>query len=429
MPVKLKRAIPVCDKKEAVDSINISQNGQCAERRSFTAADEAFMRDAVALARAHLGKTGENPAVGAVLTAVENGSAVIVGRGVTGIGGRPHAEILALRQAGGRAKDSALYVTLEPCCHFGKTPPCADALIKAGVARVVIAVGDPDSRVCGRGVMRLRQAGIKVEIGCLPVLAAADLAPYLCRKKFMRPFITAKLAVSADGFIGRRGEGKLAVSGAESQRNVHDLRAAHKAVLVGIGTVLSDNPRLDCRFATKAREENTSSLETGNDSFAGNTENFPVRVVMDSRLRLKTESYLVRTARRQPVWVFCSESADLEKQKSLRAAGCRVFVCKGSESSVNLRQSLAILSEHGIDSVFLEGGAELMQAFWDNSLIDKLILFKSPLRIGKNGYKKPDFGKKCGYEKLAAQRFGHDIKETWLHIGGEGGLLGSNICD
>lgn len=384
------------------------------DKAGFSAADRQFMAAAIALARTRLGQTGENPAVGALLVQEQpGGKTEIVGRGATGRGGRPHAETEALAEAGEKARGATLYVTLEPCCHTGKTPPCAQALIAAGVARAVIAVGDPDKRVNGGGIKRLCQAGIKVEMLCLAAEAAADLAPYLCRRKFARPFVTAKLAVSADGFIGRAGEGKIAVSGAESLRDAHALRAAHAGVMIGIGTALADNPQLDCR------------LLAGAASSGGRALPLPVRIVADTHLRLPLTGYLAKTAAIQPVWLLCAETAPPEKQAALRSLGCRIFTCSSENGRINLPQALDLLFKAGIDSVLLEGGAALMQSFWQQGLADRLILFQSPLILGAKGYKKPDFGSKNGYEKIEARASGQDIKTTWLHLWGKSGLLGA----
>jgi len=379
----------------------------------FSDRDKYFMAEAVALARSRLGRTGENPAVGAVLVREEGEKAVIIGRGATAAGGRPHAEISALQQAGAKARRATLYVTLEPCCHFGQTPPCTEALIKAGVARVIIAVPDPDRRVNGGGIAALHQAGIKVEIGCLAAQAAEDLAAYLCRRKFARPAVTAKLAVSVDGFIGRLGEGKIAISGVQSQQEVHRLRAAHDAVLIGIGTALADNPRLDCRLLAGQKPAGKPKIPP----------RLPVRIILDTDLRLPYNSHLVQTAGSQPVWIFCGEKAAVESRAQLRQAGCRIFTCESKNAALNIEQVLALLTVKGIDSVLLEGGAKLMQAFWDKALIDRLIMFQTPLIIGSGGYKKPDFGSKNGYEKVEECRFGDDVKEAWLHLWGQGGLL------
>ncbi|KAA6205868.1 MAG: bifunctional diaminohydroxyphosphoribosylaminopyrimidine deaminase/5-amino-6-(5-phosphoribosylamino)uracil reductase RibD [Candidatus Tokpelaia sp.] len=381
----------------------------CDSAPRFSDRDKYFMAEAVALAHGRLGRTGENPAVGAVLVREEEGQAVIIGSSATAAGGRPHAEISALRQAGAKAHGAALYVTLEPCCHFGQTPPCTEALIKAGVTRVIIAVSDPDRRVNGGGIKVLRQAGIKVETGCLAAQAAEDLAAYLCRRKFARPAVTAKLAVSADGFIGRLGEGKIAISGAKAQQEVHRLRAAHDAVLIGIGTALADNPRLDCRLSAGQKPELPPRL--------------PVRVVLDTDLRLSCNSHLAQTAGSQPVWIFCGRQAPAASKAQLQQAGCRVFTCESRNAALNIEQVLALLAAEGINSVLLEGGAKLMQAFWDKALVDRLIMFQTPLIIGAGGYKKPDFGSKNGYERVETRCFGDDVKETWLHLWGKGGLL------
>ncbi len=208
-----------------------------------TADDERFMAEAIEISHRHLGQTGTNPSVGCLI--VRDG--VVVGRAVTAIGGRPHAEPQALAEAGERAEGATAYVTLEPCSHYGKTPPCANALIAAKVARVVISVTDPDERVSGRGIAMLRDAGIRVDTGILEKEGRRSLAGYLMRQTNKRPYVTLKLAVSADGMIGRRGEGQVRITGDLARAAVQTLRAESDAILVGIGTAVVDDPELTVR--------------------------------------------------------------------------------------------------------------------------------------------------------------------------------------
>ncbi|AJC78748.1 riboflavin biosynthesis RibD-like protein [Rhizobium etli bv. phaseoli str. IE4803] len=261
---------------------------------SITAHDESFMAAAIRLSRRHLGRTATNPSVGCLI--VKDG--VVVGQAVTALGGRPHAEPQALAEAGELARGATVYVTLEPCSHHGKTPPCAEALIAYGVARVVISVTDPDPRVSGRGISMLREAGIEVDAGVLEAEGRHSLAGYLTRQTKNRPYVTLKLAVSADGMIGRKGEGQVAITGPEARAEVQALRAETDAILVGIGTAISDDPLLTVR---------TPGLEAQS----------PIRIVLDPSLALPLTSKLVATARDVPVILVASEqvwplSADAE---------------------------------------------------------------------------------------------------------------------
>lgn len=353
--------------------------------------DERFMATAVRYARRHLGQTAENPSVGALI--VRDG--VIVGRGVTASGGRPHAEVVALRQAGDLARGVTVYVTLEPCSHFGKTPPCADALIAAGVGRVVVAVGDPDPRVSGRGLERLRQAGIEVVEQVQTACAKEGLSAYLCRKQKQRCEVTLKLAVSADGCIGRAGEGNVAVSGAVSKAQSHIMRAEHDAILVGIGTVLADDPRLDCRLP-------------------GLDGRSPLRVVLDSKLQIPETSRLVTTAEKLPLRIYCNKKT--AEQKS--GLECDIVAVADKGGRLDLQAVVTDLAQIGISSLLVEGGAKVAVAFYQAGLVDRMVIFHSPVIMGEQGYKAPDFVlEPAGYEKIREERFGEDCCVTWKRNG------------
>src|SRR6202161_1957840 len=241
---------------------------------------------ALSLGRRGLGRTWPNPAVGAVI--VKDG--VIVGRGWTQAGGRPHAEIEALRRAGKAARGATLYVTLEPCSHYGKSPPCADAVITAGITRVVSALEDPNPEVAGKGHARLRAAGIVVEVGVGAEEARRDHAGHIRRMRDGRPHVMLKLAISADGKAGAAGRKPVAITGEAVRERVHLLRAHSDAIMAGIGTVLADDPMLTCRLPGMAKDS-------------------PVRIVLDRALRLPLGSRLVRTARETPVWLIADEQA------------------------------------------------------------------------------------------------------------------------
>lgn len=324
-----------------------------------TADDVRFMEATIRYARRHKGLTGTNPSVGTII--VKDG--VIVGRGVTAIGGRPHAEPQALADAGEAARGATAYVTLEPCAHHGRTPPCAEALVRAGVARVVVAATDPDERVSGRGFAILREAGIEVVPGILAEQAADDLAGYLNRSAKKRPEVILKLALSADGMIGRRGEGQLAITGSVARAQSHILRAQTDIILIGIETALADDPVLNCRLP-------------------GLEQRSPVRVVLDTGLRLPLSSKLVQTADAQPLWIACGEEALPERRYELQAAGCRIPATEAYDCRIALPELMDDLAAQGISSVLVEGGAGVAKSFLDEGLVDRLAIFRSPVEIG-----------------------------------------------
>ena len=273
---------------------------ELAEQRAAAApADDArFMALAFTLGRRGLGNTWPNPAVGAVIVK-DN---VIVGRGWTQPGGRPHAEVEALRHAKKAAQGATLYVTLEPCSHQGKTPPCADAIIKAGIARVVSALEDPNPEVAGKGHARLRDKGVTVDVGCGEEEARRVHAGHIMRVTDNRPFVTLKLAVSADGKAGLAGRKPVTITGEAARTRVFQMRAENDAIMVGIGTVLSDNPQLTCRLP-------------------GMFERSPVRVVLDATLKLPLSTSVVATVRETPTWVITSSQAVGHRRGDFAAEG------------------------------------------------------------------------------------------------------------
>lgn len=330
-----------------------------------TDADRAFIRDAVDFSRQHLGQTASNPSVGTVI--VKNGE--VIGRGVTAIGGRPHAEAQALSEAGDAARGATAYVTLEPCAHHGRTPPCANALADAGIARVVCALSDPDDRVAGRGFAILREAGVTVETDVEADYARTVLWSYLIRSEHKRSGVTLKLAVSADGMIGRNGEGVVAITGEETRRVVHEMRAEHDIIMVGIGTALADDPLLDVRID-------------------GMEHRSPHRVIVDRDARLPLTSQLVKTAAGIQTSVATCDPTGANAQ-ALRAAGIGVIACAEHDGEVALPELLEDLASTGAQSVFLEGGARLAQSFLDDDLVDQLVLSQSEVIIGGDGVSSP----------------------------------------
>jgi diaminohydroxyphosphoribosylaminopyrimidine deaminase/5-amino-6-(5-phosphoribosylamino)uracil reductase len=317
-----------------------------AESITTDAADRRHMRAALALARRGLGSTWPNPAVGCVLVRPDLEGRV-VGRGWTHPGGRPHAETEALRRAGELARGAVAYVTLEPCAHHGRTPPCAEALAAAGVVRVVSAVEDPDPRVAGRGLAMLRRTGIAVSEGVCAAEARDVNAGFFLRVLQGRPLVTLKAATSLDGRIASASGESRWITGVEARAWGHRLRATHDVVLVGIGTALADDPALTCRLPG-----------------LGNRR--PLRVVADTKLRLKTSSQLARTARDHPVIVYAAEGSGEKRRTLLEAAGVRVLLAAtGEEGRVLPAAILHSLAEMGITRVLLEGGGTLAAAFLD----------------------------------------------------------------
>ncbi|SEK43276.1 diaminohydroxyphosphoribosylaminopyrimidine deaminase [Xaviernesmea oryzae] len=356
--------------------------------------DARFMMRALALARIHLGTTGSNPSVGCVIVAPDGET--ILGEGVTARGGRPHAEPQALAQAGALARGATAYVTLEPCSHFGKTPPCADALVAAGVARVVVCLQDPDMRVSGRGLERLRAAGIAVETGLMEAEGRRLLAGYLTRKLLGRPRVILKLAVSADGLIGRRGEGQVAITGPQSRGAVHRLRAECDAILIGIGTAAADDPLLNVRL---------DGLE----------DRSPLRLVLDRHLTLAPESQLARTATAIPTCVVALPHARARKPEAARALEARGVRIIEAE---DLQALLTHLAEEGISTVMVEGGAAVARAFLDADLVDRILLFESDKRIGPVGVDTPlrthDLAER--FALVQEERFGLDRARDFERI-------------
>lgn len=322
-----------------------------------SAADRRFMRLAIALGARGLGRVWPNPAVGCVI--VREGR--ILARGWTQPGGRPHAEAMALACCD--ARGATAYVSLEPCAHHGRTPPCCDALIAAGVARVVTALTDPDPRVAGQGHARLRAAGVVVDEGVEAEAAAIANAGFLLRVTKGRPWVTLKLAQTLDGRIATANGESRWITGAEARRAVHALRARHDAVLVGGGTARADDPDLTVRDLGVAHQ--------------------PVRVVASRGLDLDPESRLGRTARDVPVWLLHAEG--LAVPKAWAATGARMIGCAVKGEALNPRAMLAALADEGITRVFCEGGGALAASLLGAGLVDELVVFTAGKVIGADG--------------------------------------------
>ncbi|MGB0573062.1 MAG: bifunctional diaminohydroxyphosphoribosylaminopyrimidine deaminase/5-amino-6-(5-phosphoribosylamino)uracil reductase RibD [Alphaproteobacteria bacterium] len=338
--------------------------------------DQDFMTIALRLARRGLGNVWPNPAVGCVIVSGEPGKRVL-GRGWTQPGGRPHSETVALDQARARFGAAALvgataYVTLEPCSHLGRTPPCADALIAARVARMVVACGDPDARVAGRGIARLRDAGIEVETDVCREEAEDINIGFLTRVGDGRPMVSLKTATTSDGRIATRTGASQWITGAAARRHAHLLRSQHDAIAVGIGTAETDDPSLTCRLP-------------------GMQGRSPLRVVFDSQLRISLESELVRTAADVQTWVLSAAKTDKERRKALEGAGVMVVPIEDVvDGQPEPGAALRALGAMGVTRLMVEGGARLSTGLLRAGLVDRLLWFRAPSLIGGDGL--PPFG-------------------------------------
>ena len=322
--------------------------------------DAHFMAVALRLAERGLGRTWPNPAVGCVVV----GHGRIVGRGWTQPGGRPHAEVEALRRAGAQALGATAYISLEPCAHYGQTPPCTMALLHAGIRRAVIAMADPDPRVDGRGIDQLRQAGVEVALGPGQAEAAQLNAGFFLRVQAGRPLVTLKLATSLDGRIATRAGASRWITGEAARRRAHQLRATHDAIVIGSGTALADDPALTCRLP-------------------GLDDRSPVRVVLDGRLRLPPTSNLAVTARDVPTWVVTRAGADPRRRAALERQGVEVLTAAGAPADI--KGALAALAARGLTRVLVEGGATVAAALLRARLVDRLVWFQAPVVIGGDG--------------------------------------------
>ena len=329
---------------------------------AFTPEDSRYMRLALDLGRRGLGRTAPNPAVGAVI--VKDG--VIVGRGWTQDGGRPHAEVEALGRAKRAARGATLYVTLEPCSHQGETAPCADAVIKAGIARVVSAMDDPNPQVAGQGHARLREKNIVVDVGLFADEARLAHAGHIARVTQGRPRVLVKLAVSTDGKVAREGRRPIQITGEEARERVFRMRAQNDAILVGIGTVLADNPQLTCRLP-------------------GMLEKSPVRVVLDAQLRTPLSLSVISTNREYPTWLFCAEKASEMAEDILTQKGVRVFRVPDVNGKLDLGAVLKRLDAEGITRLMVEGGPTVAASFVSAGLVDEVALLRGAVTIGANG--------------------------------------------
>lgn len=360
------------------------------------------MRAALALAGRGLGIVWPNPAVGCVLVAPDGR---VVGRGWTQPGGRPHAETEALTRAGKAAKGATAYVTLEPCSHHGKTPPCADALAEAGVARVVAATEDPDPRVAGAGMKRLQAAGIETECGLLREEAETLNAGYMLRQREGRPLITLKLATTLDGRIATHAGESRWITGEAARAHTHMLRARHDAIMVGIGTALADNPSLTCRLE-------------------GLEERSPVRIVVDARLHLSLTSDLVASASRTPTWLVTVPGGDAKRRKAY--ADCGVKIVEVEEAADGYPDPAAMfraLGEEGLTRVLVEGGGHLAASLMRADLVDRLRWYRAAGIMGGDGvsavapYGVDALAMMRRFRRTGVRAIGEDLLESYVRHG------------
>jgi diaminohydroxyphosphoribosylaminopyrimidine deaminase / 5-amino-6-(5-phosphoribosylamino)uracil reductase len=367
------------------------------------AADSRFMAEALSLGRANLGRTWPNPSVGAVV--VRDG--VIVSRGTTQPGGRPHAEALALADAGLKAVGATLYVTLEPCSHRsvrGGTP-CLEYTILSGVKRVVSAIEDPNPHIAGIGHALLRSTGVRVTIGVGADEARRDHLGHIRRVQAGRPMVTLKIAQTADGYCAPAGGGRLQISGEAAMREVHLLRVSHEAIMIGVGTVLSDDPQLTVRLE-------------------GLEQHSPIRIVLDSHLRTPMSSQMVRTAKKVPLWIIAAEDAPATPELALREAGCEVMrVGRDNSGTLDLGAALALLATRGITRVFSEGGPIVAEALAQQGLADAVIISTADSALANEGLPaiRDGLAKSLGdpgqFMRMGESRHGSDVFTHYERIG------------
>lgn len=329
------------------------------------ALDRRLMAAALRIGRRNLGRTGTNPAVGALIVRPD-GTPTVIGRGWTAVGGRPHAETQALAEAGDAARGATAYVTLEPCAHEGQTPPCAEALVVAGVARVVTTMTDPDPRVSGKGLRILKAAGIEVTSGVLEAEATLAHGGHIRRVTAGRPWVTLKLAISADGMIGRRVGERMMVTGPPAIDRVHAMRSEYDGIMIGIGTVDIDDPRLTVRGPLQPKSQ-------------------PTRIVLDETARIALDSHLVQSAREVPFWLMVSDAADDAKVRLLEEAGVAVKRVGTGSGGLDLSAVFSRLAEDGLSRILVEGGSKVAASLVSLDLADEVVFIRAPVVVGPEG--------------------------------------------
>lgn len=361
------------------------------------ASDEDWMRAAIALGKQAQGRTAENPPVGCIIL---DKSGHVVGQGYTAIGGRPHAETQALAMAGALAKKGTAYVSLEPCAHSGKTPPCVDALIAAGISRCIIGVLDPDKRVDGAGIAKLKQAGIEVRENILLEHAQDVLAGFLTRINQNRPFISMKIAVSADGYIAAGQGQRTQITGKMAQRFAHDMRSRHDAILTGSGTAITDNPILTCRAPLAEADS-------------------PTRIILDSQLRLPLDSQLVQSAGKIPLILVVSSKVHADHKKPYLDKGAEFIVVDEPDKQLYLSRLFEILAGKGINTVMVEAGARLNTTVISQGLADNIFVLQAPVMLGEGavsavvGEDGLESQLKTHYKKRSLQNLDSDVLVRW----------------
>ncbi len=354
------------------------------------------MTAALTLARRGLGAVWPNPAVGCILVREQQ----VVGRGWTQPGGRPHAETEALRRAGEAAVGATAYVTLEPCAHEGKTPPCVDALIEARIGCCVVATEDPDRRVGGAGLARLRDAGIQVIEGLCREEARDLNAGYLLRCEQGRPLVTLKTATTLDGRIATAGGDREWITAELARARAHLLRAEHDAVMVGARTAMSDRPRLTCRLP-------------------GLAERSPVRVVADSRLRLPLTDPLVAEHEEAPTWIVALQNADTARRRAFSDCGVEVISVAADDGGVSVAATLQALAARGITRLLVEGGGRLTASLIAADCVDRIAWFRAASVIGGDGVAAvaglglDAMADKPRFERISLMALGEDVLETY----------------
>ena len=360
--------------------------------------DLAHMRAALTLAARGLGRVWPNPAVGCVLVSPDGR---VVARGWTQPGGRPHAEVEALRRAGAAAKGTTAYVSLEPCSHHGRTPPCAEALVAAGIARCVVAIEDPDPRVQGRGLAMLRKAGIAVAVGALEGEAADLNAGFFSRVGTGRPLVTLKIASTLDGRIALASGESRWITGEVSRARVHLMRAQHDAILVGSGTAIADDPELTCRLP-------------------GLEDRHPVRIVLDRDLSLPLTANLVASAGSHPTWMVVGPDVAASRGAAHRAAGVELIEAGlDRDGRLDLAAVMAELGRRGLTRILVEGGSRLSAALLAHDLADRLAWFRSPGIIGGDGIPAASslslakLAEMPRFQRIAVETLGEDLLESY----------------
>lgn len=345
--------------------------------------DESFMRNALALAIKGKGSVSPNPIVGAVI--VNDGK--VVGRGYHARAGEDHAEVVALKEAADQSADGTLYCTLEPCCHYGRTPPCVGAIIEAGISRVVIAQKDPSEKVSGKGVEELEKAGVSVEVGCLQQEARELNEFFNIFHEKQRPFVTAKWAMTLDGRTGTDTNHSRWITNEASRKYVHELRADHDAIMIGIGTILADDPMLDVRL----------------DLYKGRQ---PLRIIIDGDLSIPRRARVLRSKKGGNVVLVTTSYASQEAVKALEEDGHRVVVLPGKRRLVEMEQIMIFMAKEEILSVLAEGGRQIHSALLRAGYVDKVVAFVAPSIIGGKLLRSPveDLGKSMMDQAIQLKR-------------------------